>query len=262
MLIPAWLPLLAKALTTALIVMTAAAAAEALGPLWGAIIASLPVSAGPAYVFLALRHGPGFVATGALSSAAANAATGLFLIIFGLRVRRGGFWRSLGLAVAVWLSLSLALQQVAWTVVRVVVLNLAVYGPGILLLRGPDVPEAGSRRPGSPRWYERPLRAAAVAAFVALVVAASAALGPAATGIAAVFPVSLISLLVLLHARLGRIATAQVAVRALPPMLGFCAMLLVLHGSVRPWGMPAAFGLALAVSILWSGGLLLLVPRR
>jgi hypothetical protein len=75
-----WLPLVAKALATALIVVSASVAAEALGPVWGAIIASLPVSAGPAYVFLAMQHGPDFVATSTLNSAAANAATGLFLI--------------------------------------------------------------------------------------------------------------------------------------------------------------------------------------
>lgn len=51
-----WLPPLVRALTTGLLVVCASTVAEALGPFWGALIASLPVSAGPAYVFLAMQH--------------------------------------------------------------------------------------------------------------------------------------------------------------------------------------------------------------
>jgi hypothetical protein len=121
-----WLPLVAKALATALIVVSASVAAEALGPVWGAIIASLPVSAGPAYVFLAMQHGPDFVATSTLNSAAANAATGLFLITYGKLAKRMPPWRGLGVAVAVWLAASLVVQQTAWTGTAAVALNLAV----------------------------------------------------------------------------------------------------------------------------------------
>src|SRR6476469_6707795 len=98
-----WLPPLIRALTTALLVLGASVAAEMAGPFWGALIASLPVSAGPAYVFLAMQHDPGFVAASALSSCAANAATGLFLIVYGLLAVRLAPWRGLGIAVGVWL---------------------------------------------------------------------------------------------------------------------------------------------------------------
>ena len=42
-----WLPPIVRALATAPLVVSASVAAEALGPFWGALIASLPVSAGP-----------------------------------------------------------------------------------------------------------------------------------------------------------------------------------------------------------------------
>jgi hypothetical protein len=256
-----WLPFVAKAVATALIVVSASAAAEALGPVWGAIIACLPVSAGPAYVFLAMQHGPDFVATSALNSAAANAATGLLLIAYGVLARRMPPWRSLGVAVVVWLSASSAIQQAAWTPAAAVALNLAVYGPGLIFMNRDGTAEPGPVRPSQRRWFDLPLRAALVAAFVSLVVALSAVLGPAATGIAAVFPVSLISLIVILRPRLGGPATARVASNALPPMLGFGVLLLAMYLAVRPWGVAAALGLALAVSILWSGALLLLQAR-
>lgn len=256
-----WLPLVAKALATALIVVTASKAAEALGPVWGAIIASLPVSAGPAYVFLVMQHGPAFVAASALSSAAANGATGLFLTTYGIVAKHMPPWRSLVVAVGGWLVASAAIQQVTWTPTSAVALNLAIYGPGLAFVSRCGTVTSGSVRPSRRRWFDLPLRAASVAAFVSTVVAVSTALGPAATGIAAVFPVSLISLIVILLPRLGGPATAQVATNALPPMLGFGVMLLLLHLTIRPLGVVAALVLALAVCVMWSGVLLQLLTR-
>lgn len=251
-----WLPLLAKALTTALIVVAASTAAEALGPVWGAIIASLPVSAGPAYVFLAMQHGPAFVATSALNSAAANAATGLFLTIFGMFGKRIAPWRGLVAAVGGWLAASVVIRQVTWTPISAAALNFAVYGLGLAVVSRCGTATPGSAQPPRRRWLDLPLRAASVAAFVSTVVTVSTALGPAATGIAAVFPVSLISLIVILLPRLGGPATARVATNALPPMLGFGIMLLLLHVTIRPLGVVAALVSALAVCIVWSGILL------
>src|ERR1700749_2228941 len=110
-----WLPPLVRGLTPSLLVLSASVAAEALGPFWGALIASLPVSAGPAYVFLAMQHEADFVAASALGSCAANAAIGLFLITYGLVAARLAALPSLGIAVFVWLAAALVIQQVAWT---------------------------------------------------------------------------------------------------------------------------------------------------
>lgn len=256
-----WLPPLAKALATALLVVCASVAAEALGPVWGAVIASLPVSAGPTYVFLAMQHGAGFLAASALGSFAANAATGLFLIVYGRLAGRSGPWRSLGAAVLAWLAASLALQQVVWTPGTASLLNLAVYGvgfarPGPTGGGGPAVTSRARRR-----WFDLPVRAVAVAGFVSLVVAVSSALGPRATGIAAVFPVSLISLIVIVRPRIGGRAASVLAASALRSMLGFGVMLLVLHLALRPWGITVAFIAALGVSGAWSAGLLVLGRR-
>src|SRR5215469_358452 len=165
-----WLPPLIRALTTALLVLGASVAAEMAGPFWGAIIASLPVSAGPAYVFLAMQHGPDFVATSTLNSAAANAATGLFLITYGILTKRMPPWGSLGVAVAVWLAVSLAVQQTAWTMTTAVALNLAVYGPGLVFVSRDVAAEFEPARPSQRQWFDLPLRAVSVAAFVSLVV--------------------------------------------------------------------------------------------
>ena len=49
--------LAAKVAAAVLIVVTASRATERAGPRLGSMIATLPVSAGPVYVFLALDHG-------------------------------------------------------------------------------------------------------------------------------------------------------------------------------------------------------------
>ena len=257
-----WLPPLVRALTAGLLVVSASAFAEALGPFWGALIASLPVSAGPAYVFLAMQHGADFVAASALSSFAANAATGLFLIAYGALAGTLSPWRSLGVAVLSWLVASLALQHVAWTPLTALFLNLAAYGAGFALLDPARRTALGSTPSVRRRWFDLPARAASVAAFVSLVVAVSSALGPGATGIAAVFPVSLISLIVIVRPRIGGAASSLLAASALRSMLGFGMALLALHLAIRPWGAATALGLAMLVSTSWSFALLLLRKQQ
>ena len=205
-----WSPPLIKALATALIVVCASAFAEVLGPFWGALIITLPVSAGPAYVFLAVRNGVDFVAASALSSVAANAATGLFLITYGLLGRdNAAMARSLprGRRVA-----GRRAGDAAGGLDRLD--GDAVEPRGIrawdhAVEDAPDMPAPGLPGPAE-AWFDLPVRAAGVAAFVSVVVAVSEMLGPAATGIMAVFPISLISLIVIVRPRMG----AQAAVAA------------------------------------------------
>jgi hypothetical protein len=256
-----WLPPLVRAITTALLVLGASAAAETAGPFWGALIASLPVSAGPAYVFLAMQHGAEFVTASALGSCTANAATGLFLIVYGLVASRLSAWPSLGAAVLAWLAAALAIQHIMWTPVAAFLLNLVVYVGGFKLLRTVGSSSPLPLRPIRRRWFDVPARALAVAAFVTFVVALSSVIGATATGIAAVFPISLISLIVIVRPQIGARGSSVLAGDALPPMLGFGMMLLFLHVAIPHWGIPTAFVTALLWTLSWSGALVLLRPR-
>jgi Ca2+/H+ antiporter len=56
-----WFALTIKMVVTALFVTLATVIAERLGPTVGALVATLPVSAGPVYVFLALDHDAAFI---------------------------------------------------------------------------------------------------------------------------------------------------------------------------------------------------------
>ena len=60
----------AKLVLTMGMVVTASLMVERAGPFIGAMIVTLPISAGPALVFLGLDHGPAFLAKSAVMDAA------------------------------------------------------------------------------------------------------------------------------------------------------------------------------------------------
>ncbi|WP_336486969.1 hypothetical protein [Methylobacterium nigriterrae] len=253
-----WMPVLARALTTGLVVVLASALAEAAGPFWGALIISLPVTAGPAYAFMALQHEPAFIAGAALNGFAANAATGAFLIVYARLAPAGPQPRALGAAVLAWLAGALLVSQIAWTPLAALALNGAVYGLGAALFRTGRRTDYRRSAVAARRWLDLLIRAAAVALFVTAVLAASSVLSPARTGVIAAFPVALTSTIVILHPRVGGAATAQLAVTAIRGVFGFGLTLLTLHLLVEPWGVARALLAALGVSLAWSAGLLAL----
>ena len=98
-----WLALLIKMVVAACFVVGATVTAERAGPVIGALIATLPVSAGPAYVFLALDHEPSFIAQSALASLALNGATAIYAVTYVLLAQRHGFAVSVPLSFLAWL---------------------------------------------------------------------------------------------------------------------------------------------------------------
>jgi hypothetical protein len=248
-----WLPLLAKMAATGFIVVLASMAAERAGPLFGGLIASLPVAAGPGYVFLALEAPDGFIAASALMSLVANAAVPPFLLVFSRLAPRRSAPVALGAGLLTWLVLVLLLRPWEWTWIGAVLANLLSFTACGALLRLPPVgPIPKLRR----HWSELPLRALLVGAVVAVVVTLAQSLGPAFSGIGVVFPVAFSSLAFILHVRLGGKVAAATVGRALLPMVGFAGALLTVHLAAIPAGAWPALGLALLVSLLWSALLL------
>ncbi|MGQ9367125.1 hypothetical protein [Azospirillum sp. A39] len=248
------LPLLTKAAATALIVVVASRVAERVGPFFGGLIASLPVSAGPAYLFVALANGDRFVAASALASLATNAASLAFLTVLVLALSRWRLAAAMGTALAVWLAGAVALQGIAWDVPAVLALNAAAYLAAWFLVR--DVPPPPRVTAARRRWYDVPVRAVLVAALVAAIAALSGLIGPAATGIAAVFPIVLSSLAVIVHARQGGAVAGAAMKAAMIANPGFLFGLLALHALAEPLGRGLGLLAALAVMLAWSAGLL------
>ena len=241
-------------------VITAARTAERAGPFFGAIIACLPVSAGPSYVLLSITASNDFIATSALASAAVTAGAALYLAAYVVLAPRTGVVATLASALGIWLVGAVVIRQVHWTALSVLVLNAAAYGLAFLLtLRLQQTqPITRSER----RWFDLPLMAAMVGLLVAGVTTLSAVLGPSLTGIAAVFPVTFSSLGLIVHSRLGGRVVAATMAGAIRAMPGFSLGLLTLSELAAPVGAPLAMLAALAVMLAWSGGLILWRVRR
>jgi hypothetical protein len=201
------LALAVKMGVTAAFVVFASMVAERAGPLVGAMVSTLPISAGPAYVFLSLDHDPAFVAQSALMSLAINAATGGYALVYAVVAQRQRLALALPISLGAWLVFSVAVEQVRWSLLAALAINVATYAVTIPLShRFLHAKMPLARR----RWYDVPLRAGMVACLVATVVGLSARVGPAVTGILAVFPIVLTSLMLILQPRIGGPATAAV----------------------------------------------------
>src|SRR5258707_3023299 len=88
---------------TAAFVVSASVITERSGPVIRALIATLPDSAGPSYVFLALDHNAAFIAEGALASLPINAATIFLGLTYVVLAPRHSALVSCLSAVAVWI---------------------------------------------------------------------------------------------------------------------------------------------------------------
>lgn len=251
---PGVVVLFAKIAAAAAIVVAASRATERAGPLLGSMIATLPVSAGPAYVFLALDHGAAFISESARMSVAATAATAAFVAAHAVAAQRYATPACVALATLSWLAVALALQLREWSFVEACLLYASSFLVAILTLRryavvveAPAVPKAR---------FDLALRALLVAGVVVATNFASHAFGPAMAGVLATYPVVFTSLVLILQPRCGGRFTASVLVNGLKGLLGFGLALAVLHLAAARMSATAALLIALGVSLGWNSALL------
>ncbi|MDB5617279.1 hypothetical protein [Tardiphaga sp.] len=246
------LTLLLRMAVTAAFVVTASMITERSGPAIGALVATLPISAGPSYVFLALDHDPAFIAQGALTSLPINAATMFLSLTYVLVAQRRGVIVSLGAAVLVWFGLAAIVRMTTWSLGSALAVNAVAFAICLPLMkpfRHVKMP------PAIRRWYDVPLRAALVSTLVATVVTLSHTIGPAGSGMLAVYPVVLTSLMLLLHPRIGGRPTAAVIASSGWGLMGFGLALAMVHLTAVPLGSAVSLTLALAICVAWNLGL-------
>ena len=237
---------------TAAFVVSAAAITERAGAVIGALIATLPISAGPSYVFLSLDHDAAFIADGALASLPINAATIFYCLTYVVLAQRRSAAVSCGGAVAVWIVLATAMRTVPWSLAAGLVANAVAFAICLPLLRR-------FRHVRMPlitrRWYDIPLRAGLVATLVAVVTALSGWVGPGVSGTLALFPLVLTSMVLILHPRIGGPATAAVIANGGWGLLGFGVGIAVMQAAALRFGSAIALSLALATCVSWNLGL-------
>ena len=243
------LTLVMRMAITAAFVVTASIITERSGPVIGALIATLPISAGPSYVFLALDHDAAFIAQGALASLPINAATTFLGLTYVVLAQRRSAVVSCLAAVAVWIALASIIRAVHWTLAGGLIVNAIAFAICVPLLaryRHAKMP------PVTRRWYDIPLRAALVATLVATVVTASGWVGPKVSGIIALFPVVFTSMMLILHPRIGGPPTAAVVANSAWGLIGLGLALAILHVTALHFGSVIGLSLALATCISWN----------
>jgi hypothetical protein len=234
---------------TAAFVVSASVITERAGAVIGALVATLPISAGPSYVFLALDHDAAFVAQGALASLPVNAATIFLCLVYVVLAQRHSALFSWACAAAVWIALAFAVRAVHWSLAGGLLVNAIAFAICIPLL-------ARFRHVKMPlvtrRWYDIPLRAALVSTLVAAVVTLSGWIGPTASGMLALFPMVFSSMMLILHPRIGGPATSAVVANSGWGLLGFGAGIAVLHTAVLQFGSAIGMSLALLTCVSWN----------
>jgi hypothetical protein len=237
---------------TAAFVVSASVITERSGPVIGALVATLPISAGPSYVFLALDHDAAFIAEGALASLPINAATIWLALTYVVLAQRRNALVSFAGAVAVWLVLAALSRTFEWSLAGGLLANVVTFAICLPLMRR-------FRHVRMPlitrRWYDIPLRASLVASLVATVVVLSRWVGPGVSGVIALFPVVFTSMMLILHPRMGGRPTAAVIANGGWGLMGFGIAIAVLHVTALQFGSAIALGLGLATCVFWNLGL-------
>ena len=230
-------------------VVTASFIAERSGPAIGALVATLPISAGPSYVFLALDHDAAFIAQGALTSLPINAATLSLGLVYVLLAQRHNLAVSFLSAAAVWIAIASFIAALHWSIWGGLLLNaiaFAICTPLMQRYRYAKMP------PVARRWYDVPFRASLVAVLVATVVTLSGRVGPSMSGILALFPGVFSSMMLILHPRIGGPATAAVIANSAWGLMGFGLAFVVLHLGASHFGSAVGLSLALATCVVWN----------
>jgi hypothetical protein len=242
--------LLFRMAITAAFVVSASIITERSGPVIGALVATLPISAGPSYVFLALDHDAAFIAEGALASLPINAATLFLAFTYAALAQRFSLWVSVSGAIAVWLVLATIIRYFEWTLLAGLVVNVITFAICVPLMR--PYMRVQKMPLITRRWYDIPLRAGLVATLVATVVTTSGWVGPKISGIMALFPIVFTSLMLILHPRIGGPPTAAVIANGAWGLMGFGLAIAVLHGAALQFGSAIGLSLGLATCIAWN----------
>jgi hypothetical protein len=250
--------LVIKLASTALLVVIATGFAARFGAFIGAMIAAVPISAGPSYLFIAMENNAEFVAQSALTSVAINPLTVVFLIICSALVARFGIFVGLVAGMAAWIAGAIAVTHAALTLQQACLLNAAVFVITIWLSRPLLGDVAG--KPAKHGWFDIPLRVVAVVSVVGSAVILGRILGPSAAGVAALIPVVWISMAVVIYARQGGATCSAVLANGIVPMIGFWLGLAAVHLLAVPYGSMMALLAGLSVSIAWTMGLTIARP--
>src|SRR6185312_17135817 len=122
------------AITAAFLIVTTVTAERA-GPVIGGLVAALPVSTGPVYIFLSLDHSAQFIADSAIGTLVTNGINVVYALIYALLAQKRPLWASVGAAVAGWIVIAWIANSISWTLGSAILWNAVAIGGLILIVR-------------------------------------------------------------------------------------------------------------------------------
>jgi uncharacterized membrane protein (GlpM family) len=249
------LMLLLKMGIAGFIAVSVTVAAEKAGPLIGGLLATLPVTSGPAYFFLAQDHDAAFIAQTALSTFAQNIPTAIFATCYVLLAPRLSTAASAGSALVVWcvyLALSLWSDRSFATALA---LSACVFPLCIILVN----PYRNATAPaGRQHASDLIVRGLIVGLLVGAIEIVSVVASATWTGVLAAAPVFYLCLMVILQRRLGGPAAAAVIANTVAGFTGMSLAFLMVYLLAVPLGKWTALSAGLMFSVCWNTGLFLL----
>lgn len=254
------LGLLLKVALTATIVVLASVVVERSGPFIGALMASLPTAGGAAMIILAMEHPPAFIAASAVGGMVSNALVAVFALTYAALAQRRSLAQSLAGAALVWFAAAAASRLVDWSAAGAMALNAVVFP--LAILAGRHFRVVGSVKRVTLTGRDVAWRVGVVTLCVVVVTAASGSIGSYFSGLFAFFPVAMGSFFVILHPRIGGVATASVAAHVQAPLIGLGLGLLAVHLLAEPAGVWWAYATGLGIGVSWNALLWLARQRR
>ena len=235
----------------AVFIIIGALISERAGPFFGAMVTSLPVYTGPVYLFLAIDHPPEFLAQVTVGSLGSCAVIPVFVLLYALMARAGHTaLPSLLVAVAAWVSVAAIVQLKDWSLIEALVFALPIYGVTILI--GRSFTQAVALTPTGRSWRDLMLRVLMVTCVVGAVNAMSPFLPVKVTGMLSIMPTVMMSLILVLHGRIGGPATAALLIHAITGMVGMLLAVTLVGLTIVPWGPVASLSAGLTISVSWN----------
>ena len=235
----------------AVFIVISALISERAGPFFGAMVTSLPVYTGPVFLFLALDHPPQFLAQVTVGSLGSCAVIPVFVLVYALMVRAGyGVFPSLFSALGSWVGVAALVQLKDWSLIEALIFALPIYAVTILI--GRDFTRAVPMTPTGRSWRDLLLRVALVTCVVGTVNALSPFLPVKVTGLLSIMPTVMMSLVLVLHNRIGGPATAAMLIHAITGMVGMLLAVTLVGLTIVPWGPAASLSAGLATSLSWN----------
>lgn len=254
-----------KATLTPLAIGLATAAGRRFGPAVGGWVAGIPFTSAPVAIFVTLDHGVLFgtiTAAGILAGAASQAA---FALAYSLAAQRLRWPLALAAAVAAFAAATAGLQMLQPAPVPALEIAIGAVALALSLMPrpsradaapAPDVPE-----PSLPARVDIVARAVVATAFVVVLTALAAGLGPALTGLISPFPIFGAVLIVFPHRLQGGAAALDACRGFLWGLFAFVAFGFSLAQLLPGVGLAAAMVVALAAGLVVQAATLLLIRR-